>query len=116
MGVGKFVGNLEPVSVMSEGNDLPVEYKLYNNYQNPFNPSTTIRYSIPSQVGASSTVFVQLKIYDILGREVQTLVSETKNPGNYEATFEAKNLASGIYLYMLKAGNFIQVKKMILLR
>ncbi len=114
VGIGKFVGKLVPVSVVSEGNDLPVEYKLFDNYPNPFNPSTKIRYSIPS--GTSTTNFVQLKIYDILGRQVAILVNETKAPGNYEVTFDAKNLSSGVYFYMLKAGNFVQTKKMILIR
>ena len=60
--------------------------------------------------------FVQLKVYDILGREVTTLVNETKAPGNYEVTFNASNLASGVYFYRLKAGDFVETKKMILLR
>ena len=108
------MGKLVPVSVVSEGNDLPVEYKLFDNYPNPFNPSTKIRYSISS--GTSTTNFVQLKIYDILGRQVASLVNETKAPGNYEVTFDARNLSSGVYFYMLKAGNFVQTKKMILIR
>ncbi len=114
VGIGKFVGSLEPVSVKDPKNELPVEYKLFNNYPNPFNPSTKIKYSIPA--GTQRTVSVQLKVYDILGREVATLVNETKSAGNYEITFDARNIASGVYFYRLKAGNFVQTKKMILLR
>lgn len=114
VGIGKFVGSLEPVSVDEQKNELPVKYKLFDNYPNPFNPTTRIKYSIPE--GMQRAVSVQLKVYDILGREVATLVNETKAPGNYVVNFNASNLASGIYFYMLKAGNFVQTKKMILLR
>ena len=104
------MGSLEPVSVDEQNNELPVEYKLLNNYPNPFNPSTVISYQLP----ANSPV--TLKIFDVLGREIATLVNKQQQPGNYKINFNANNLASGIYFYMLKAGNFIQTKKMILLR
>ena len=90
----------------------PTSFKLSQNYPNPFNPTTRIKYSIP--VGVQRAV--QLKVYDILGREVATLVNETKSAGNYEATFNASSLASGVYFYRLRAGKFVQTKKMILLR
>jgi hypothetical protein len=110
---------------------LPEGFALYQNYPNPFNPSTTIRYSIPSVIasGAKQSQLVTLKVYDVLGNEVITLVNEEKSAGEYEVTFnshsgEVRNLTSGIYFYQLKAGDpstgsgksFIQTKKMIILK
>ena len=97
--------------------DLPTEYSLSQNYPNPFNPSTTIRYSIPV-VGAQSQaeVLVLLKIYDILGNEVATLVNETKIPGYYDVTFNASGFSSGIYFYTLTADNFTATKKLMLVK
>lgn len=92
------------------GSEIPITYELSNNYPNPFNPSTTIRYQIP-QDG-----IVTLKIYDILGSEVATLVNEEKLAGKYEVIFNASNLASGVYIYKLQAGDFVSSKKMILLK
>jgi hypothetical protein len=89
---------------------VPKEFSLSQNYPNPFNPSTTINFSI------SQTEKVNLKIYDVLGREVATLVNEQKAPGNYEVKFNAGNFASGMYLYRLQAGDFVQTKKMILMK
>jgi len=85
------------------------------NYPNPFNPSTTIKYAIPQQS------FVVIKVYDIVGREVKTLVNAELSPGNYSVQWNGNNnygsqVASGIYFYRVIAGNFIQVKKMILLK
>ena len=88
----------------------PTSYSLSQNYPNPFNPSTKISYNI-AMVG-----IVSLKIYDILGREVSTLVNEEKPAGKYEVNFNASNLASGVYFYQIKAGDFVQSKKMILLK
>ena len=92
------------------------EFKLYQNYPNPFNPSTKIKYSIP--LGIQRTVSVQLKVYDVLGNEVATLVNEEKSTGSYEVEFSTNNLqlTSGIYFYTLTAGNFKETKKMILLK
>jgi hypothetical protein len=95
--------------------EIPSSFNLFQNYPNPFNPNTKIRYTIPS-VGTSLMKFVQLKIYDILGREVTTLVNENQQPGNYEVTFNTTNLSSGVYLYKLTAGSFSATKKMILLK
>ncbi|MGE5861224.1 MAG: T9SS type A sorting domain-containing protein, partial [Ignavibacteria bacterium] len=91
-------------------NELPTAFSLQQNYPNPFNPGTKIIYSIPQ------ASFVTLKIYDILGNEVATLVNEEKSLGNYEAEFNAANLSAGIYFYKLQAGDFVQTKKMILLK
>jgi flagellar hook assembly protein FlgD len=83
---------------------------LYQNYPNPFNPSTTIEFTLPQSES------VELKVYNILGKEVTTLVSKKLNQGNHTYTFDGTNLASGIYYYQLVAGDHREVKKMILLR
>jgi len=93
----------------------PKEFVLYQNYPNPFNPSTTIKFEIPGQA-RNDNVLVTLKVYDILGNEVTTLVNEEKQPGVYEVEFDASNLSSGIYVYQLKTGDFISIKKMVVLR
>ncbi len=93
--------------------ELPIAFKLYQNYPNPFNPTTTIRFDIPN-VGTHHDV--SLKIYDIIGREVATLVNEPKEVGSYEVVLDASNLASGIYFYKLQASNFSSVKKLVLMK
>lgn len=95
---------------------LPTEFELSQNYPNPFNPSTTINYTIPIVGTALSPQFVQLKIYNSIGREIATLVNEYKLPGNYSIKFEAAGLESGIYFYELKTNYFTKTKKMILLK
>jgi hypothetical protein len=89
---------------------LPIEFKLFQNFPNPFNPNTRIAYSIPQDVQ------VTLKVFDLLGNEIQTLVDELQKQNYYEVQFNAENLSSGVYFYQLKAGDFIQTKKMVLLR
>lgn len=91
-------------------NTVPEVFVLGQNYPNPFNPSTQISYSIPEAGN------VDLKVYDILGNEITTLVNETKAPGNYVAVFDASSLASGIYIYVLRSNNFIQTRKMLLMK
>lgn len=91
-------------------NNISLGFILFQNYPNPFNPVTRIKYSIPK------TNFVSIKVYDILGQEVATLVNEEKSPGNYRVNFNAGNLASGIYIYRISAGIFISSKKMLLLK
>ena len=98
------------VSVHNNTNTLPDAYKLAQNYPNPFNPSTTISYDIPK------AGLVQIKIYDMLGREVATLVNEVKQPGIYRIDFDGTGLASGVYVYRLKAGEFYESKKMSLIK
>jgi hypothetical protein len=94
-----------------EGEELqPLSYKLEQNYPNPFNPITTIKYQIPE------LSFVVLKVYDVLGNEISTLVEDEKSVGSNEVEFNAANLPSGIYFYKLQAGDFMEVKKMVLLR
>jgi hypothetical protein len=98
----------------------PLSFQLYQNYPNPFNPSTKIKYTVPS-LETQRAVFVQLKVYDVLGNEIATLVNEEKPEGEYQVTFyshstEVRNLTSGIYFYQLRAGDFIQTKKMIVIK
>ena len=108
-------GSLELINFKVTGmkntvSNLPKTYKLYNNYPNPFNPSTTIKYDLPKESQ------VQLKIYDIVGREVATLVNGKQKAGNYSVNFNASKLASGVYIYRIIAGNFVRSHKMILLK
>jgi len=97
---------------------LPPNFKLNQNYPNPFNPTTTIKYSIPVDPATAGqhAVSVQLKIFDILGREVVTLVNEEKTPGEYQIKFDGTNLSSGVYFYLLHAGDFAETKKMTLIK
>jgi N-acetylneuraminic acid mutarotase len=102
-----------PEGIVGVEEDLsvyPTEYALSQNYPNPFNPSTKIKYSIPK------LSFVSIKIYDVLGSEVATLVNEEKPIGTYELNWNAANLSSGVYFYQLKAGSYVETKKMILLK
>ncbi|MBI1931311.1 MAG: T9SS type A sorting domain-containing protein [Ignavibacteriales bacterium] len=93
-----------------QGSIIPTEFKLEQNYPNPFNPTTTIRYQIPVNK------HVTIKVYDVLGKEVATLIDEYKPAGIYKLEFNASNFSSGVYFYKLIAGKYIDVKKMILLR
>lgn len=97
---------------------VPSSYELFQNYPNPFNPSTTIEYSIP-HIEKNNTLSLQkvsIKIYDVLGREVSTLVDEYQSPGIYTKTFNGTDQSSGIYFCRLTAGGFSQTRKMVLLR
>lgn len=98
------------ITVGVNDNELPTNFELNQNYPNPFNPTTTISYSLPK------TAFVTLKIFDTLGREVTTLVSENKLPGKYEVQFDGTKLSSGVYFYKITAGNYIETKKLILIK
>ncbi len=102
-------------AINDNGNSAIKDFLLEQNYPNPFNPSTVIEYSIPA-VESRHPLFVQLKIYDILGREVATLVNKKQNPGNYKINFNDQNLPSGIYLYRLFTNNFSKTRKMILIK
>ena len=95
----------------------PTEFVLEQNYPNPFNPVTKIKFTIPNVTLSGVEGYrVQLKVFDVLGKEVATLISEEKPAGNYEVDFNASSLSSGVYFYQLRSGNFIQTNKMILLR
>jgi hypothetical protein len=109
---GKLVNwNWDGVTDVEIINDkIPQEFSLLQNYPNPFNPSTKINFNIPQ------ASFTSLKVYDVLGNEITTLVNEEKPAGEYEVEFNSNGLTTGIYFYQLKTGNFIETKKMILLR
>ena len=91
-------------------NEQVNNFHLEQNYPNPFNPTTIIRYSLPKNG------LVTLKVFDILGREVATLANEYKVAGIYDVTFNASNLASGVYIYQLRSGDFVANKKLILMK
>jgi hypothetical protein len=97
-------------SLTGNENKSPKMFSLNQNYPNPFNPSTTIEFILPK------SEFVKLKVYNILGKELFTLVSKKLNQGNHTYTFNGSNLASGVYYYQLVAGDYREVKKMIILR
>ncbi len=101
---------IPPITSVEEVEGLPTEYALNQNYPNPFNPSTTIEFALPKSGE------VNLVVYDILGRVVKELVSGVFEAGNHKVNFNATNLASGIYFYKLKAGDFVSVKKLTLLK
>ncbi len=104
---------------LKEYEEIPIQFSLSQNYPNPFNPSTTIKFSIPNVESrhASTLQNVTLKIFDLIGKEITTLVDDYKLPGTYSVTYNPKNnLAAGVYFYQLKAGNFVQSKKMVLLK
>ncbi len=97
-------------NIVEKSNTIPLEFSLSQNYPNPFNPSTTIEFSIPK------SEFVTLKIYNLLGQEVATLVSEKLATGNYKYEWDAGLLASGVYIYKIQAGSFHKVRKMVYLK
>jgi hypothetical protein len=108
-----FSGGVDTVSTGIVNEELiPDNFVLFQNYPNPFNPSTKIKFSIP----AGLKHIVSLRVYDILGNEVATLVNEEKPAGVYEVEFDASMYSSGVYFYKLQTGSFIDVKKMILLK
>jgi hypothetical protein len=99
-----------PTYVAENSPNLPAKFQLDQNYPNPFNPSTTISYAV------NERAHVTLKVYDILGREIQTLVNQDLSPGTYRTQFNAVNLSSGVYLYRIQTGSYAMTKKMILMR
>jgi hypothetical protein len=106
----KKVIHFEKNNPVKPTNIIPKEYSLSQNYPNPFNPVTNIKYQLPKDG------FVTLKIYDITGREIAKLVNEQKPAGNYTVAFNGSNFASGVYFYRIQAGDFVQVKKMVLIK
>ena len=96
----------------------PKEFKLEQNFPNPFNPTTTIQYQIPASPKSSpkERTSVTLRIYDILGSEVATLVNDEQEAGYYEVSWNASNFASGMYVYRLQAGDYISSKKMMMIK
>jgi hypothetical protein len=100
----------QPLAVGNTGSSVPDKYSLSQNYPNPFNPTTNIKYQI------ANNGFVTLKVYDILGNEVATLVNEKKSAGYYEVTFDASNYPTGVYFYKLTTDNFTETKKMLMIK
>ncbi len=114
--IGVFIYTI-PTGV-SNDEETVHQFSLEQNYPNPFNPSTKIKYNIPSVIAseAKQSQLVTLKVYDVLGNEVATLVNEEKAAGSYEVEYRADRLTSGIYFYKLQTGNFVETKKMLLLK
>ena len=110
-------GNI-PTGYQNISSEVPAKYSLSQNYPNPFNPIAKIRFTIPSLSfpHVSSGNPVLLKVYDILGKEVQTLVNESLKPGTYEAVFDGSKLNSGVYFYKLITNTFSETKKMLLIK
>ena len=107
---GVVTGDTTLTGIEEEKTGVITDYKLFQNYPNPFNPSTTIKYQIVKPG------YVTLKVYDVLGKEIKKLVNQYKNAGKYNVTFNAKGLSSGVYIYVLKSGNYLTSKKLILLK
>jgi hypothetical protein len=124
--IGEYIGNFtyyknlfSPLTNIEEENTsaAPTEFVLYQNYPNPFNPSTKIEYTIPNvTLSGIEGSRVQLRVYDILGKEIATLVNEEKPAGSYEVDFDASGLSSGVYIYTLKVNGVSYSKSMILLK
>ncbi len=111
-------GGYKPTDIKNEDEIIPIKFELEQNYPNPFNPTTTIEYSIPSlavQKSQKDFASVQLKIFDVLGREITTLVNKVQRPGKYKINFDASGLTSGVYFYRLSVGSFVSTRKMLLL-
>lgn len=102
-----------PIGIQVISSEVPERFGLYNNYPNPFNPVTKIRFDIPNISGNRN---VNLTVYDVLGNQVAVLVNEELKAGKYEASWEASNFASGIYFYRIKAGEFVQTHRMVLVK
>jgi len=105
-----FNGNFKYSKVVEVNVTNPLTFALSQNYPNPFNPTTVISYSVPQES------FVSLKVYNILGKEVASLVSNQVEAGIHEVNFNASNLSSGMYFYTIKAGNFTATRKLLLLK
>lgn len=99
-----------PMGLISNNSELPNVYSLNQNYPNPFNPVTKINFNVPKQG------FVSLKVFDVLGREVRTLVNEIQEPGSYSVDFNGTALTSGVYFYRLESNGFVDIKKMTLIK
>jgi len=102
--------NVGEVGIQNNLIGVPSDFMLDQNYPNPFNPSTKISYGIPKES------FVSIKIYDILGKQIMSLVNENKRPGYYDVNFNGSNFASGMYFYKIEAGSFVQTRRMILVK
>jgi hypothetical protein len=115
---GVVYGDTTLTEITKLNTEIPDKFSLYQNYPNPFNPVTKIKFDIPSgfPLRAYGNDRVVLKVYDIMGREIQTLVNEKLQPGTYEVTLDGTNFPSGVYFYQLRTGEFVNTKKLILLK
>jgi hypothetical protein len=103
--------SIDPATgIETQDTEIPDEYKLSQNYPNPFNPLTSIEFAIPNDE------FVNLTVYNMLGKTISTLVNERMPGGNYEVNFDASDLSSGVYFYRLTAGSFVNIKKMVVIK
>jgi hypothetical protein len=118
---------IDPVGIITQNNNIPVQFKLYQNYPNPFNPVTRIKFEVPPlnpplvKGGNGSEThrgegMIALKVYDLLGKEIETLVNEKLQPGSYEVKFDASSYPSGVYFYRLIGDGYAETRKMILLK
>ncbi len=108
---------LNTVDIKIISGEVPTDFALEQNYPNPFNPITTIQFQVPvCHSGVGRNPVVTIKVFDLLGREVKTLVNEYKQPGTYQVSFNADGLSSGVYFYTMKAGDFVATKKFVLLK
>ena len=97
-------------SIANQNSSIPDRFELYQNYPNPFNPSTTIKYDLPKESS------VKIEVYDILGKKVATLVDGIMKAGSYRIIWDANRFASGVYFYRIQAGDYHEVKKLLLLK
>ena len=113
-----FDGTINYTNTIEVNIGIPVEFSLEQNYPNPFNPVTKIKFNIPSVIASETkqSQHVLLKVYDLLGREVVTMVDEFRQAGSYEIEFDASQLSSGTYYYRLKVSDFVETKKMTVLK
>ena len=100
------------IGIRKISSEVPDKYSLYQNYPNPFNPTTNIKY----QVTNNNKALVILKVFDVLGKEVATLVNEKQSPGTYEITFDGSSVSSGVYYYKLSADKFTDTKRMVIIK
>jgi hypothetical protein len=106
--------NTQVIGLTQIGSNIPDKFMLYDNFPNPFNPVTKIKFDIPAGVTTGS--MVKLVVYEITGRETALLVNESLSPGKYEASWNASDYSSGVYIYRLEAGEFVSIKKMVLVK
>ena len=102
--------SIAPIGIKNISSNVPNQFKLYQNFPNPFNPVTNIKFEI------ANYTFSKIIIYNILGKEIERLVNEKLKPGEYEVNWDATNYPSGIYFYTIEAGNYVNSKKMVLVK
>jgi hypothetical protein len=108
--VNFYLDTLNVIGIVNINTNVPDNFSLGQNYPNPFNPQTKIRFQL------KNTSYTELKIYDVLGMEVKSLVKESLKPGEYEVSFNAANMPSGVYFYRLNAGEFTETRRMVLVK